>query len=107
MTSVSSSTPSRSTSWASGGLLDGEPGFLEVGRGEVVAEVVGEPLVRADEHLRDAVVGLEFAEDVVDDRGLTDREEHLRPVLGDGPQPGRIAPSEDDSLHTLEVIASR
>ena len=83
-----------------GRLLDRDDRFLERALGEVVAELVGEPLVGRDVDILDAVVRLQLAEDAVDDGRLADREEHLRPVARDGPQARGVPPGKDDSVHT-------
>lgn len=40
------------------GFLDGQRRLLEAARGDVVPKVVGKPLVRADKHVRNAIVRL-------------------------------------------------
>jgi len=83
-----------------GRLLDADSRFLKRRIGEVLLEVLGEALVRAQVHLVDPLVRFEFAEDPVDNRRFADREEHLRSVLRDGPQPRRVPTGEDHSFHT-------
>jgi len=89
------------------GVLDGDGRLLEVGAREVRLELLGEALVRGDEHLVDPVVGLQIPEDLVDDSAVTDRKQHLRPITRDRPEPRRVSACEHNCLHATTVTPDR
>ena len=62
--------------------------------------------VRDDMHLVDVGHGGQAVDDAVDDRATADREELLRPRIGERSQPRRIPGCEDQRLHAATAPAS-